>query len=146
MKLQSEQLFFNGPILAKKLADYVQDLGTDQSTGAFASFLGQVRADMINGEPVRAIEYTAYESMAEEKMQEIAREVQQQFGIIGAQVKHSLGIVEAGQICLLVITTSAHRRAAIEACNELVERVKKELPVWGKEILGSDNHQWKVNQ
>ncbi len=146
MKLQSEQLFFNGPIPAVKLAEYVQALGLDHSTGAFASFLGQVRADRINGETVKAIEYTAYETMAEEKMQEIATEVQQQFGIIGAQVRHSLGIVEAGQICLLVITTSAHRKAAMEACNELVERVKKELPVWGREILGSDNHQWKINQ
>jgi molybdopterin synthase catalytic subunit len=146
MKLQSEQLFFDGAIPADKLSEYIQDLGADHTTGAFASFLGQVRADILNGEPVKAIEYTAYEAMAEEKMQEIAKEVQVQFGLIAAQVKHSLGIVEAGQICLLVITASAHRKAAIEACNELVERVKKELPVWGKEIVASANHQWKINQ
>lgn len=146
MNLQRDKLFHNGAIPAGLLAEYTLSLGKDHSTGAFASFVGQVRADLINGEAVKAIEYTAYEEMAEEKMQEIAKEVQQQFGLIGLQVKHSLGMVMAGEICLLVMTSSAHRKAAIEACNELVERVKKELPVWGKEIIASDNHQWKINQ
>ncbi|MET0466670.1 MAG: molybdenum cofactor biosynthesis protein MoaE [Chitinophagaceae bacterium] len=146
MILQDEQLFHQGAIPAGKLAGYIQHWGGDHSTGAFASFLGQVRADLVNNEPVTAIEYTAYETMAEEKMQEIATEVQQQYGLNALQVKHSLGLVRSGEICLMVITASAHRKAAIEGCNELVERVKKELPIWGKEITGSANHQWKINQ
>jgi molybdopterin synthase catalytic subunit len=146
MNLQSEQLFYPGAIPAVKLAECIQLLGADHSTGAFASFLGQVRADLINHEPVEAIDYTAYETMAEEKMLEIGKEVQQQFQLNGLQVKHSLGLVRSGEICLLVITASPHRKAAIEACNELVERVKKELPIWGKEIIGAGTSQWKINQ
>ena len=61
-------------------------------------------------------------------------------------IHHSLGLVEAGAISLFVFTSSAHRRDAIDACNEVVERIKKELPVWGKEIFEDETHQWKVNR
>jgi molybdopterin synthase catalytic subunit len=61
-------------------------------------------------------------------------------------VHHSLGNIAVGEICLFVMTTSRHRAMAIEACTEIVERIKKELPVWGKEILEDDAHQWKTNQ
>jgi molybdopterin synthase catalytic subunit len=60
-------------------------------------------------------------------------------------VHHSLGVVKAGEISLFVFTSSVHRRAAIDACNEVVERIKHELPVWGKEIFKDETYQWKVN-
>ena len=60
-------------------------------------------------------------------------------------VYHSLGIVAAGQICLFVFTSSAHRKAAIAACEEVVERIKAELPIWGKELFEDHTHQWKEN-
>ncbi|NBP06471.1 MAG: molybdenum cofactor biosynthesis protein MoaE, partial [Bacteroidetes bacterium] len=47
------------------------------------------------------------------------------------------------EISLFVFTSSAHRRAAIEACDYLVERIKKEVQVWGKEILESGEIVWK---
>ena len=61
-------------------------------------------------------------------------------------VHHSLGIVKAGEISLFVFASSPHRKAAIEACNETVERIKKELPVWGKELFENENYQWKENK
>jgi molybdopterin synthase catalytic subunit len=54
-----------------------------------------------------------------------------------------LGKVEAGEISLFVFTSSAHRKAAIDACNETVERIKAELPVWGKELFEDETYQWK---
>ncbi|MEP6513634.1 MAG: molybdenum cofactor biosynthesis protein MoaE, partial [Parafilimonas sp.] len=59
---------------------------------------------------------------------------------------HSLGRVEAGEISLFVFTSSPHRNAAIEACNEMVERIKSELPVWGKELFADETYQWKENR
>ena len=50
-------------------------------------------------------------------------------------IYHSLGKVKAGEICLFVFTSSSHRKAAIDACEEVVERVKKELPIWGRNYL-----------
>ena len=61
-------------------------------------------------------------------------------------IYHSLGSVSAGEICLFVFTSSVHRNAAIEACNEVVERIKAELPIWGKEIFSDESHQWKENR
>jgi molybdopterin synthase catalytic subunit len=45
-----------------------------------------------------------------------------------------------------VFTSAAHRKAAIDACEETVERLKAELPVWGKEIFEDETYQWKVNK
>jgi molybdopterin synthase catalytic subunit len=61
-------------------------------------------------------------------------------------VYHSLGKIAAGEVCLFVFTSSAHRQAAMEACNETVERIKAELPIWGKEIFSDQTTQWKVNK
>jgi molybdopterin synthase catalytic subunit len=44
-----------------------------------------------------------------------------------------------------VFTSSKHRRDAIDACNEIVERIKKEVPVWGKEVFEDDTYTWKEN-
>ncbi|HQR93849.1 MAG TPA: molybdenum cofactor biosynthesis protein MoaE, partial [Sediminibacterium sp.] len=60
-------------------------------------------------------------------------------------VHHSLGRVAVGEICLFVFVSSKHRQAAIEACTELVESIKKELPIWGKEILNNQASVWKQN-
>jgi molybdopterin synthase catalytic subunit len=61
-------------------------------------------------------------------------------------IYHSLGVVKAGEICLFVFTSSAHRKEAIDACEEVVNRIKAELPVWGKEIFENETHQWKQNK
>ena len=55
------------------------------------------------------------------------------------------GTVKTGEISLLVLACSQHRRAAIEACAAAVERLKKELPVWGQELTDQDASFWKVN-
>lgn len=108
-------------------------------------FLGQVRADIIGEEKVVGINYTAYEEMALEKMYEIREDIFQKYPVICLHVHHSLGLVPAGEVCLFVFCSSAHRKAAMEACDELVERIKAELPIWGKEILTNAAHQWKEN-
>ena len=55
------------------------------------------------------------------------------------------GRVPSGGISLFVFTSAAHRREAIDACSELVERIKAELPVWGKEYFADETYQWKEN-
>ena len=105
-----------------------------------------MRADEIGGKKVTAIEYTTYEEMALEKMNEIREDIFAKYPLTCMHVYHSLGIVKEGEICLFVFTSSAHRKPAIDACSECVESIKAELPVWGKEFFEDDSHQWKVNQ
>jgi molybdopterin synthase catalytic subunit len=60
-------------------------------------------------------------------------------------IYHSLGLVKAGEISLFVFTSAIHRREALDACDWIVERIKKEAPVWGKEILDNHTDSWKTN-
>jgi molybdopterin synthase catalytic subunit len=84
--------------------------------------------------------------MALEKMHSIREDIFAKYDLACMHVYHSLGNVKAGEISLFVFTSSAHRKAAIEACGEIVERIKAELPVWGKELLTDESYQWKENK
>lgn len=138
-------IFVNGPIPAQKIADDIQKHSTKTNIGAHSIFLGQIRADEINNGKVVAIEYTAYEDMVAEKMAEIREAFFTKYALTCMHIYHSLGKVAVGEICLFVFTSSIHRRDAIDACNEMVETIKKELPIWGKEICTDDSTVWKQN-
>ena len=141
-----KNIFVEGSIQASFIADSIQKHETKTSIGGHSIFLGQVRADEIDGKKVMAIEYTAYEQMALEKMHEIRESIFEKYPLTCMHVYHSLGKVATGELCLFVFTSSAHRKAAIDACTETVERLKAELPIWGKEVLEDETHHWKVNQ
>lgn len=141
-----KNIFVHGPILASFVGDSIQKHSTKTEIGGHNIFLGQVRADEIDEKKVEAIEYTAYEEMALEKMHVIREEIFAKYDLTCMHVYHSLGKVMAGEICLFVFTSSAHRKAAIDACTETVEKIKAELPIWGKELFADETHQWKVNK
>lgn len=141
-----KNIFVQGPIAASFIGDSIQKHSTATEIGGHSIFLGQVRADTIEGKKVSAIEYTSYEAMALEKMHAIREDIFAKYPLTCMHVYHSLGIVEAGQVCLFVFASAAHRKAAMAACNETVERLKAELPVWGREIFEDQSSQWKVNK
>lgn len=138
-------IFVQGPIAPQKIADSIAAHGSQREIGAHSIFLGQVRADTLETGRVTAIEYTAYEDMALEKMHEIRESVFARYPLTCMHVYHSLGRVAVGEICLFVFTSSVRRKAAMDACAELVERIKNELPVWGREICDDGTDQWKTN-
>lgn len=84
--------------------------------------------------------------MALNKMHELREAIFAKYPLTCMHVYHSLGKVAAGEICLFVFTSSKHRKAAINACQDTVERIKAELPIWGKELFDGETYQWKVNQ
>ncbi|RTY80140.1 molybdenum cofactor biosynthesis protein MoaE [Flavobacterium sp. LS1P28] len=140
-----KNIFIEGAIPPLFIADSIAKHATKKDIGAHSIFLGQIREDVVDGKTVKAIEYSAYEAMALEKMQEIREELFSKYELSCMHVHHSLGVVNAGEICLFVFTSSKHRNIAMEACNEIVERVKAELQIWGKEIFNDQSHQWKIN-
>lgn len=141
-----KNIFQEGPIAAQFIADSIAKHATKTNIGGHNIFLGQVRADEIEGKKVEAIEYTSYEEMALEKMHEIREAIFAKYPLTCMHIHHSLGVVKAGEICLFVFTSSAHRKAAIDACTECVERIKVELPIWGKELFEGEGYQWKENK
>ena len=134
----------NGPITQKEINSLLDKLGELTDAGGHSIFLGQVRADVINGKKVRAIEYSAYESMVKAEADKITRSILLEFrDVKSIDVIHSTGVVEAGEISLLVLVSAGHRAQAIKACSEAVEMIKEILPVWKKEIYNDDSHNWK---
>ncbi|MEO6671026.1 MAG: molybdenum cofactor biosynthesis protein MoaE [Ferruginibacter sp.] len=140
-----KNIFIDGPIASSFIADSIQKHQAKTAIGGHSIFLGQVRADALNDKTVGAIEYSANKPMANETMHSIREEIILKYDLTCMHVYHSVGYIKAGEICLFVFTSSAHRKAAIEACNETVEKIKSLLPVWGKEIFDDKSHQWKVN-
>jgi molybdopterin synthase catalytic subunit len=144
--MQLKNIFMEGAIPANFIADSIAKHASKTGIGGHNIFLGQVRADDIDGKKVTAIEYTSNKEMALEKMHEIREAIFEKYAITCMHVHHSLGKVNAGELCLFVFTSSKHRKIAIDACTECVERIKAELPIWGKELFEGDGYQWKVNQ
>jgi molybdopterin synthase catalytic subunit len=141
-----KNIFVHGAISPAFIGESIAKHRSKTDIGGHSIFLGQVRADHIEGKQVRAIEYTSYEEMALEKMHAIREDIFAKYPITCMHVYHSLGTVESGAICLFVFTSAPHRKAAIDSCEETVERLKAELPVWGKEMLEDETYQWKENK
>lgn len=141
-----KNIFKEGAIPAGFIGESIEKHSNKTNIGAHSIFLGQVRADEIEGMTVSAIEYTAYTDMAMEKMQEIRENIFSKYTLTCLHIYHSLGRVNVGEICLFVFTSSKHRKIAINACEELVELIKTELPIWGKELFEDETHQWKENK
>jgi molybdopterin synthase catalytic subunit len=139
-------LFVDGPISPDFIANSIARHQSKTDIGAHDIFLGQVRADKIEGKEVTGIEYTAYEAMAVEKIREIREDAFEKFSLSCMHIYHSLGAVPTGEICLFVFVSSPHRKEVFEALHQIVERIKKELPVFGKELFGDQTYSWKVNR
>lgn len=145
MKKDFKNIFVEGAIDPVFISESIAKHAMKKNIGAHSIFLGQIREDMVEGKTVQAIEYTAYEEMALEKMHEIREEIFAKYDLTCMHIHHSLGTIRTGEICLFVFTSSKHRKAAMESCDEVVERIKKDLPVWGKEVFEDASHQWKIN-
>ncbi len=146
MEKKLKNIFVDGPIEPVFISNSIANHSRKTGIGGHSIFLGQIRADPKEGnKEVVAIDYSTYRDMALEKAHEIREETFNKYDLHCMHIYHSLGKVEKGGISLFVFTSSKHRSPAIQACNELVERIKSELPIWGKEILSDDQTNWKVN-
>jgi len=141
-----KKTFTPGPITPEKIATSIAHHQVKTNIGAHDIFLGQVRADEIDGKIIIAIDYSAYEEMAEAKFHEIREATFAKFDLTCMHIYHSLGIVKAGEICLFVFTSSKHRQMAMDGCRYVVEEIKANVPVFGKEIFEDETHQWKENR
>jgi molybdopterin synthase catalytic subunit len=138
--------FFNeGAISPQQIADTIAKHSVKKNIGAHQLFLGQVRADEKNGKSVNAIEYSTYAEMAEMEIEKIREHIITKHQLSCAHVLHSTGRVNAGEISLFVFVSSPHRKSATDACREMVELIKKDVPVFGKELFEDGSYTWKEN-
>lgn len=146
MKDRVKNIFIEGPISPAKIGESVAQHQSKTKIGAHALFLGQVRADTVEGKTVEAIEYTAQTEIANQVCHEIREEAFSQYELSCMHIYHSLGVVKKGEICFFVFVSSGHRTPVFDSLNELVNKIKARVPVFGKELFEDQSHQWKVNQ
>lgn len=137
--------FVQGAIQAEFIAESIAKHQHKHDIGAHQIFLGQVRADVINASTVKAIEYSAYEEMANEAIHAIRENCFSKFDLSCMHIYHSLGEVKVGEVCLFVFVSAARRKTVFEAIEFLVEEIKANVPIFGKEILENAGHVWKEN-
>ena len=146
MKTTYKNVFQQGAITPEFISNSIAKHQVKTGIGAHNIFLGQVRADVIDHKTVQAIEYSAYEDMANKVFHEIRESAFDRFDLTCMHIYHSTGKVEAGEICLFVFVSAPHRKVTFEALEFVVEAIKEKAPVFGKEIFEDASHQWKVNK
>jgi molybdopterin synthase catalytic subunit len=120
----------NATIHPHKVIDWVMD----SKAGGTAVFIGSVRQDGQMGKIV-GMRYESYLEMAEEKMLSIERSVVNKFKILRVNMIHRVGDLSIGEISVVVAVSAPHRLEAFRACRYVVERIKREVPIWKKEKL-----------
>jgi molybdenum cofactor synthesis domain-containing protein len=115
-------------------------LVNDDAAGAVVSFSGVVR-DHDGGRTVRELEYEGHPS-AEAIVAEVAAELARRPGIRAIAVSHRLGLLAIGDVALAAAVSADHRKAAFEVCSDLVDEVKRRLPVWKRQVFGDGAEEW----
>ncbi|MDC3252642.1 molybdenum cofactor biosynthesis protein MoaE [Crocinitomicaceae bacterium] len=137
--------FKEGAIGTDFIATSIAHHQVKTNIGAHQIFLGQVRADQIDGKEVKAIEYSAHEEMANKAFHAIRENTFDKFDLTCMHIYHSRGTVQVGEICLFVFVSSKHRKEVQRAIEFVVEAIKKEVPVFGKELFEDGSYTHKVN-
>ncbi len=105
----------------------------DSAVGGVASFLGRVR-DLGDGPALQALELEHYPGMTERELTRIAEEAMTRFRLQACRVIHRVGRLTPGEPIVLVVTAAAHRQAAFEGCQFLMDWLKTRAPFWKREI------------
>jgi len=145
-KKKIKNVFVAGAISPEFIGQSIAKHQSKTGIGAHDIFLGQVRADVVEGKTVAAIEYSAYEEMANQKFHEIREATFEKFELNCMHIYHSKGIVKAGELCLFVFASSPHRKEVFRAIEYIVEEIKQQVPIFGKELFEDESYQWKVNK
>ena len=108
----------------------------DHRDGASVEFLGIVRGEE-DGQPISALDYEAYEPMAERLIAQLVEEAARRWPLHRVVVRHRLGRVPVGQVAVLIGVQAPHRTEAFAACRFLLETIKQDAPIW-KTAIGTE--------
>jgi molybdopterin synthase catalytic subunit len=117
-----------------------EDAVSDKAAGAVVSFGGVVR-DHDGGRSVTELEYVGHPTAAE-VLAELADEFAARPGIAAVAVSHRVGLLGIGDVALACAVSAAHRGEAFAACAELVDEVKKRLPIWKRQVFTDGEEEW----
>lgn len=107
--------------------------------GAVVVFEGVVR-EMEQGRALDGLEYQAYEPMAGTMLARIGGDVAARHGLIAMHIAHSRGRVAVGGVSFRLVVASAHRKEALAAMDEFIDRLKRDVPIWKRPIWRAGDH------
>lgn len=132
IRVQAEAFQFE-----KEIAEFTSEA---PYSGAIASFVGLVRPKS-GDEEVTLLELTHYAGFTERLIAEIVEDATRHFALDACRVVHRFGVMHPGEAIVLVAAASRHRRAALDAVDYLMDRLKTEAPFWKREH-GPDGSRW----
>ena len=113
---------------------------SSQVAGAIVTFSGDVR-DNDHGRSVASLEYEAHPT-AEALLQKVADEISVKYELVALAVAHRHGPIAIGESALVAAVSAKHRKAALDACAELVDEVKAQIPIWKHQVFTDGTDEW----
>jgi molybdopterin synthase catalytic subunit len=108
--------------------------------GAIDVFIGTTR-NKTERKSVLKLEFEAYEPMAIKELKKIADRAEEKWEILKYSIVHRVGIVEIGEEAVVIAVATAHRKASFEACEFIIDELKKTVPIWKREVF-EDGDVW----
>lgn len=109
-------------------------------SGGIDVFIGTVR-NATKGKKVIKLEFEAYEPMAIAEMEKIAKQAFEKWPVQKVLIHHRTGLLEVGEVPVVIAVSAAHRAAAFDACRYIIDTLKQTVPIWKKEIF-EDGEVW----
>ncbi|MBW4718971.1 molybdenum cofactor biosynthesis protein MoaE [Saccharothrix sp. SC076] len=125
------------PLSVEEHAALVANAGA----GAVVTFAGVVR-DHDHGRVVRELEYAGHPTAADVVAEVVADVVGKFSGVRAVAVSHRVGQLAIGDVALAVAVSAEHRAEAFALCSELVDEVKRRLPVWKRQVFADGTDEW----
>src|SRR6266508_5335401 len=113
----------------------------DERRGATALFVGTVRS-VNEGHEVKAIEYTAYEPMAEREMSTVLSEAEERNAGVVLVAEHRLGVLQVGAASIAIAAAHEHRGHAPDALRYAIDEIKSRAPIWKREMYADGSEAW----
>ena len=130
LKISSE------PINIQSCVDWVMA----PESGGIDVFIGTVR-NATKGKKVIHLEFEAYENMALKEMRKIAEDILRKWPVHKILIHHRTGLLNIGEIPVVIAVSAAHRAAAFDACRYAIDTLKQTVPIWKKEVF-EDGEVW----
>jgi molybdopterin synthase catalytic subunit len=108
--------------------------------GGIVSFSGVVRG-WSKGRAVARLEYEAYGTMALRTLGALIASIEEAYPGVKVAIVHRTGVLQVGEVAVVIAASAPHRAEAFTACQQAIDRLKQEVPIWKKEVF-TDGEEW----
>lgn len=131
-----------GEVAFEDILREVKQCANIKGAGAITCFIGIVRCDEHRGSETASLELEAWKERADEALLKICREEEAAEGILDVRVHHNVGVFSPSEDLVYVTVAGVHRQESFACLRRVVERYKREAPIWKKEHLKSGESYW----